>query len=755
MAGLYGSTAGDALDSDDPKVAGHVHDGEHLDGHAQKINLVDHVTGKLRNSNLEDDAVIKRNVLSFLDQGEAIPESEEIGGSTYYYLDLSDIRSEIANNGAFLTTGGVTSNSPGTLATDDFVFGSDSLNDDADSDHDNRFIFDKSKGAFRAGTVQSTQWDDASRGTQSAAFGRNNQAIGGRSTVAGGDANVIAGTGAQAFIGAGTSNAASGSDASIVGGTSNVSGTAATTFIGGGTSNTIGNSATSSFIGAGHSNDVGGTSTRAFIGGGSDNTINGSSRGVIVGGDTNSLGNGSDSSSYSTIVAGTTNTLTGDGSAIVSGTTNTVATANYAFIGAGNTNAVSENYGIIVGGLDNTVSDNYSAIVGGQENIISASDGRNFIGGGGGSGIGNEILAGGNSVIVGGYSNTINNAVGGVKLSSSFIGGGLQNLITGVEVEGMTIVGGRRNSITTATYGFIGGGGGATAPEGNILDSGADYAAIVGGTTNSTNDSYTFVGGGSTNIIDKNDGDASYSIILGGSANEVNAGVTGTRSAAYSVVTGGETNVISDASWSVISGGKDNVIQTGSAASLNYANIRGGLLNRVNTFGINADVGGTSGRGYMYGQFAIGGGYLDVDGFGDPATSGQMQTSILVAGGEVSLFQTYTDLFLNQPTASNELYVPDDTCVMVKLTWAARSSTAGTALASGGTAEILLRRESLAAVKVEENLITTLDTDFSTYVRLSVGSLGVVSVQGYVGTATTQPVRFTVKIEWTEVYLEN
>lgn len=80
--------------------------------------------------------------------------------------------------GAFDTSGGVTSNTPGTLASDDFVFGSDQLDDDGDTDHDARVIFDKSKRFFGAGSAQSTQWDEASRGYDATLFGKNCSANG-------------------------------------------------------------------------------------------------------------------------------------------------------------------------------------------------------------------------------------------------------------------------------------------------------------------------------------------------------------------------------------------------------------------------------------------------------------------------------------------------------------------------------------------------------------------------------------------------
>lgn len=58
-----------------------------------------------------------------------------------------------------------------TYATDDFIFGSSSLDDNTNTDNDGRFFYDKSKGAFRAGLVTGDQWNDIKRGDQSFAAG--------------------------------------------------------------------------------------------------------------------------------------------------------------------------------------------------------------------------------------------------------------------------------------------------------------------------------------------------------------------------------------------------------------------------------------------------------------------------------------------------------------------------------------------------------------------------------------------------------
>lgn len=55
--GLYDQPEAVGLDSNDPLVAGHVHDGQHLDGHAQKINLSEHTVGQLDGSSILDDSI--------------------------------------------------------------------------------------------------------------------------------------------------------------------------------------------------------------------------------------------------------------------------------------------------------------------------------------------------------------------------------------------------------------------------------------------------------------------------------------------------------------------------------------------------------------------------------------------------------------------------------------------------------------------------------------------------------------------------
>ena len=100
--------------------------------------------------------------------------------------------------GTFKNTAGVVKNS-GDNATDDFVFGSPQLDDDGIADHNRRFFFDKSKGAFRAGYISGNQWDDVNVGNYSTAMGNNTTASGDRSTAMG--YNTTASGGASTAMG--------------------------------------------------------------------------------------------------------------------------------------------------------------------------------------------------------------------------------------------------------------------------------------------------------------------------------------------------------------------------------------------------------------------------------------------------------------------------------------------------------------------------------------------------------------------------
>jgi len=75
----------------------------------------------------------------------------------------------------FTIDGDTISNGNGTYATNDFVFGSPSLDYSTES---SRMFFDKSKAAFRAGTTNTASWDEAAVGNYSFASGERSTASG-------------------------------------------------------------------------------------------------------------------------------------------------------------------------------------------------------------------------------------------------------------------------------------------------------------------------------------------------------------------------------------------------------------------------------------------------------------------------------------------------------------------------------------------------------------------------------------------------
>ncbi len=99
-----------------------------------------------------------------------------------------------------------TKDTPAPWTTTDFVFGSPQLADDGDVNHDARMFFDKSKGAFRAGHVIGTQWDDVNVGLYSTAMGSRLTASG-QSSVAIGFATTASG---QSSVAIGDNTSATG-----------------------------------------------------------------------------------------------------------------------------------------------------------------------------------------------------------------------------------------------------------------------------------------------------------------------------------------------------------------------------------------------------------------------------------------------------------------------------------------------------------------------------------------------------------------
>lgn len=395
FGGLYGSSEADNLAPDDPRVIGHVHDGINADGHVGKIDLVDHVDNQLLNINLADDAVTKRNVRETLYPSEAIPEYEIIGGSTYYYLDLGSVRADFpliedpvspsGTPGIIRQRSEYYDGSPivgvwGTATGRDFVFGSPTLDYTGTTEGNNRFMFDKSLGAFRAGGVTGTQWDEVNRGPGSAAFGLNTIASGKYSFVAG-EGITVTGNRSAAFgegntiesehgLASGELNTLNiGSEYSTVFGYNNSVTADASATLGGYENSLYGSS---SLIGVSNDSQIGST----FFGGYSE---------VILAGDEHSISRGiSGLTSYNLILNGYQNSATDSyAGAILNGDENSLQTTLYSSILNGSLNSVSGFasgkggigfYSTILNGSENLIdTSNYSAILSGAFNKIATS----------------------------------------------------------------------------------------------------------------------------------------------------------------------------------------------------------------------------------------------------------------------------------------------------------------------------------------------------------------------------------------------
>jgi hypothetical protein len=163
----------------------------------------------------------------------------------------------------------------------------------------------------------------------------------GSASSAGGAGPIV--QGAQA--GKGTSNQASGKNATIGGGSSNLAGGINATIGGGNSNQTSGNNAT---IGGGVSNTA---SLGATVAGGADN-------------------NASDNA---TISGGFLNTASGNQS-VIAGGSNNQATSPSTFIGGGKVNSASANFAVIGGGASNTASGASATVCGGLTNTASGSN---------------------------------------------------------------------------------------------------------------------------------------------------------------------------------------------------------------------------------------------------------------------------------------------------------------------------------------------------------------------------------------------
>ncbi|MEE9348825.1 MAG: tail fiber domain-containing protein [Flavobacteriaceae bacterium] len=127
---------------------------------------------------------IQRNAITTPAEGLLIYQTDAIIGFWFY---KGGSWNSLTSSGEFQSISGVVQNTT-AIHTDDFVFGSTSL-DESTPAIINKFFFDKSKGAFRAGTYDGTvgtgEWNEVNLGDHSVAFGFNTVASGYTSTAFG------------------------------------------------------------------------------------------------------------------------------------------------------------------------------------------------------------------------------------------------------------------------------------------------------------------------------------------------------------------------------------------------------------------------------------------------------------------------------------------------------------------------------------------------------------------------------------------
>jgi len=275
--------------------------------------------------------------------------------------------------------------------------------------------------------------------------------------------------------------------------------------------------------------------------------------------------------------------------------------ATYSVISGGANNcidatAASSCFGVIAGGRKNTIGDNtsYATISGGWTNTVCSEYS------GTGSGYYN-VVSGFNSVISGGGRNTID-----VSSLQSFIGGGGEHYIHCLTKQAV-IAGGYQNTICCGHYCtpaiFSGvqhnvGGNAALVINGYQNYVCADYGMVANGSTNHVcGGLFASIANGLENCVTSVCGHSCYHMIAGGYLNNIidtslvpssrdfNFIGTGTANAVLDTsgafIGSGINNSITSSAYSVIAGGNTNIIAPGNEVPTCYNVIAGGLGNTV------------------------------------------------------------------------------------------------------------------------------------------------------------------------------
>lgn len=290
-------------------------------------------------------------------------------------------------------------------------------------------------------------------------------------------------------------------------------------------------------------------------------------------------------------------------------------------MGKSNFGAANSNEGTsaVVAGRNNHARGDYSVIDGGGG--LNPADSNSIIGNNSviGGGASNTVLGiNANSVIAGGYHNSITasiSAIGGGAYNTagvgSFIGGGIQNTapvwsaISGGNqnyAQSYSFVGGGGFNNARGQYSVVTGGGGSSQSDSNSAI--GDYSVISGGSHNIAVYSHATIGGGDSNVAG-----GSYSTIAGGQANNVTflglwqfigGGHSNVAEGYCATVAGGHANHAASY-YGTVAGGESNSAGTHQGPLLgNYATVAGGHGNQA--VGDETFIGG--GVGNYAGAFA-------------------------------------------------------------------------------------------------------------------------------------------------------
>jgi trimeric autotransporter adhesin len=220
---------------------------------------------------------------------------------------------------------------------------------------------------------------------------------------------------------------------------------------------------------------------------------------------------------------------------------------------------------------DASTNDSPDIIGGSQSNVVTAGLVGVTIGGGALNSIGPSAPIGSNPF--GDMS-----SYPAIGASYTFVGGGLLNQVQS-NCTFSTVSGGALNTVEAGAIESTIAGGFANT----ILPTGL-WSAIAGGTYHFIGDNNGFIGGGWANVIAA--GGGVYSVIGGGDHNLIQG------EADHSVIAGGEYNTITGSAslpvYAIISGGYGNTIQTNGS----YCTIAGGYENTIWTNTSYASVGG-------------------------------------------------------------------------------------------------------------------------------------------------------------------